>query len=83
MNVQKLDAYVGAGLGYTIYSWSWKSGYEDLEGATGGSGLYLQTVVGGRYYISPKMAISLRLVGSLIGSWAGFGSTIGLSFNLK
>jgi hypothetical protein len=82
LKVDNLDVFAGGGLGYSIYSWSWKSGYTGLEGGSGSSGIYIETVIGGRYYFSPKLAVSLRLVGSLSG-WSGFGSQIGLSFNLK
>lgn len=84
LNVQKLDLYVGAGLGYSVYSIKWNSGYEDWTGySAGSSGLILEPIVGARYYISPKMAISLRFVGSLLGWGAGFGTTIGVTFGLK
>jgi len=81
INADKFDLYAGGGLGYSIYSWKYKeggSGYSD----TGGSGIYIQTVLGGRYYFNPKMAVSLRLVGSLVGHWAGFGATLGVTFVL-
>ncbi len=81
--VQKVDVYVGGGLGYSIYSWKWKSGLSGIEGGSGSSGIYVQTVLGGRYFFNPKIAASLRLVGSLVGHWAGFGATIGVTFLLK
>jgi hypothetical protein len=82
LNAQKIDVYAGAGLGYSIYSYKFNSGYSSY-GGTGGSGIYVQTVVGGRYYFNPKIAASVRLVGSLVGSWAGFGATVGVTFILK
>lgn len=83
VKAEKFDLFAGGGLGISIYSWKWKSGFEDiLEGATASSGIYLQPFAGARYYFSPKIALSLRLVGALLGSWAGFGGTIGVSFNL-
>jgi len=77
----KIDLYVGAGLGYGLYSVSYGSGY--LEGGSGSSGLILQPILGGRYYISPKMAISLRLTGAVVGGFTGFGAAAGVTFNLK
>jgi hypothetical protein len=82
LKVDNLDLYAGGGLGYSIYSWSWKSGFIGISGGSGSSGIYIETVLGGRYYFSPKMAVSLRLVGSLTG-FSGFGAQVGLSFNLK
>jgi hypothetical protein len=43
----------------------------------------LEPIVGGRYYISPKVAISLRLVGAVVGGYTGFGATAGVTFVLK
>jgi hypothetical protein len=83
LDAQKIDVYAGAGLGYSIYSWKWNDGYAGMTGASGGSGVYIQTVLGGRYYFNPKIAASVRFVGSLVGSWAGFGATVGVTFNLK
>ena len=77
---EKIDLYVGAGLGYGLISWSYGTGYNS-GGA--GSGLILEPILGGRYYISPKMAISLRLVGSVVGGFTGFGATAGVTFLLK
>jgi hypothetical protein len=77
----KLDLYVGLGLGYGLYSVSYASGY--LTGGSGSSGLILQPILGGRYYISPKMAISLRLTGSIVGGYTGIGAAAGVTFNLN
>ena len=79
LNASKFDLYVGAGLGYGIYSVSYASGY--IMGGTGSSGLILEPIVGGRYYISPKIAISLRLVGSLVRNH-GFEAAAGVTFKL-
>lgn len=81
INVDKLDLYAGGGLGITIYSFRWK--YEWLTGGgAGSSGIYITPFIGARYFFSPKMAVHLRLGGTLIGSWTGFGSTIGITFGL-
>jgi hypothetical protein len=84
LKAEKFDVFAGGGLGYSVFSWSWKSGYADgFGGASGSSGLYLNPIVGGRYWFSPKLAASLRLIGSLIGNWTGFGGQIGLTLRLK
>jgi hypothetical protein len=76
----KIDLYVGAGLGYGLISWSYGTGYAS---GGGGSGLILEPIVGARYYFSPKMAASLRLVGSLVGGYSGIGATAGVTFILN
>ncbi|MBN1939548.1 MAG: outer membrane beta-barrel protein [Candidatus Aminicenantes bacterium] len=79
----KLDLYAGAGLGYSIYSWKYKSGYSGWDDSgSGSSGLYLQLIAGVRYFVSPKIAVSLRAIGSLIGHWAGVGGALGATFIL-
>jgi len=81
INAEKFDLYAGGGLGYSVYSYKYKSGYEDWEGV-GSSGIYIPVFVGARYYFNPKMAVSLRLVGSLTGHWSGFGGLLGVTFVL-
>ena len=81
LKVDNLDLYAGGGLGYSIYSYSWKSGFSGDYGGTG-SGVYIATLLGARYYFTPKIAASLRLVGSLTG-WSGFGTQLGVTFLLK
>ncbi|HEX9901235.1 MAG TPA: hypothetical protein VGB72_00075 [Acidobacteriota bacterium] len=80
LNVDKLDLYAGAGLGYSIYSYDLKDG---IGVETGASGLDLGIILGGRYFFTEKIAASLRLNGSFIGHWASFGGTIGVTFRLK
>lgn len=83
LTFEKIDLYAGAGLGYSVYSWKWKSGFgTGLVGSTGGSGIHLTTFVGGRYYFTPKIAASLRLSGGF-GNWAGVGAAVGITFSLK
>lgn len=77
----KIDLYVGAELGYGIYSFSYSSGYN--EGSSGASGLSLGAILGGRYYFSPKIALSVRLATPFLGSYTGFGGAIGVTFVLK
>jgi len=81
LKVDNLDLYAGGGLGYSLYSYSWKSGFSGDYGGTG-SGIYIATLLGARYYFTEKMAASLRLVGSLTG-WSGFGAQLGVTFRLK
>jgi outer membrane immunogenic protein len=78
----KIDLYAGAGLGYGFFSESFASGYT-TGGFGGSSSLTPEVILGGRYYISPKVAISLRLVGNLVGGGLYFGSTVGVTFKLK
>ncbi|MBM3310634.1 MAG: hypothetical protein FJY80_03910 [Candidatus Aminicenantes bacterium] len=84
LKAEKFDLFAGGGLGYSVYSWKWKSGFEDwIEGSSGASGLYLNPILGARYWFSPKLAVSLRLISSLLGSWTGFGGQLGLTFRAK
>jgi outer membrane protein W len=77
----KFDLYVGAGLGYGIYSVSYSGMYS--SGASGSSGLTLEPIVGARYYFSPKVAVSLRILAPFLGGFTGFGATAGVTFDLK
>jgi hypothetical protein len=80
IKADKIDLFAGAGLGFAIYSWRWKSGFEWMTtGGSGNSGLFLYSVLGGRYFFSKNTAVHLRLIGSFL-IWAGFGGTIGISF---
>lgn len=84
LDVEKLDVFAGASLGFTIYSWSWKSGYDDwLDGSTGSSGLYLSPFVAGRYFFTPKIAACLKAYFSIVGSWSGVGGILGVTIKLK
>jgi len=83
INVPKLDVYGGAGLGYGIYSFSWGSGFGEGYASTGTSGLDLGIILGARYYFQPKIAVSLRIMNSLIGSWSTFGAALGVTFVAK
>jgi hypothetical protein len=82
LDVDKLDAYAGAALGFSIYSWKEKSGvFGDFSGS-GSSGLYLQPFVGARYYVTESIAVNLRLNAALLGDWSGVGGYIGVSIPL-
>jgi hypothetical protein len=84
LKVDKLDLFAGAGLGVSIYSFSWKSGYgQGLSGGAGSSGVYLKSFAGARYYFTPKIAGFTRLYVDFIGDWGGVGAVIGASFRLK
>jgi hypothetical protein len=74
LDVEKLDLFAGASLGFAIFSA--KGGY------TGSSGLYVSPFVAGRYWFSEKMAASLRLNIGLIGDWDGVGGLLGVTFRI-
>jgi hypothetical protein len=82
LDVDKLDLFAGASLGFSIYSFKW-----DVPGMEGGdvgtSNLFLSPVVGGRYYFSEKIAASLKLYISILGNWAGVGGVAGITVVLK
>lgn len=82
LKAKSLDVFAGLALGYAIYSYSLEMQGFDF-GGSGGSGLDLGVVLGGRYFFSPKLAVCLRLVSSFIGNWAGFGGQLGLTLRLK
>jgi len=81
LNVAKLDLFVGAGLGYSVVSVTYDTGF--TTGSDASSGLNIWPLVGARYYFSPKMAFSLRLIGSLLGNFTGFGAQAGVTFVLN
>ncbi|MDP2914772.1 MAG: outer membrane beta-barrel protein [Candidatus Aminicenantes bacterium] len=83
LKLDKIDLYGGAGLGFAINSFSYNSGWSSDYWSPGGSGLDLGIIIGGRYYFSPKMAVSLRIMNSLIGSWSNFGAALGVTFVVK
>ncbi len=82
IKLAKFDLFVGASMGFSIYSWSW-----DYEGNkwddAAKSGIFLSPFLGARYYLAKKIAICLRLNSSLLGDWTGFGGLIGVTFRLK
>jgi hypothetical protein len=81
VKAEKFDLYGGGYLGYAIYSYSWKD-EEMSDYDLGASALMIGPFVGARYYFNPKIAVSLRLDGSLAGHWASFGGSIGVTFKL-
>jgi len=84
INIDKLDLFAGAGIGFSIYTFSWKEAYKGRQdGGAGSSGLYLEPFFGARYYVSPKIALFSRIYTDIIGDWSGFGAIIGVSFRLK
>jgi hypothetical protein len=79
---KKLDLFAGLSVGYSIYSYSWDiSGIEWID--AGSSGLYLSPILGIRYYLTSKLAISLRSHYSALGDWSGMGGELGLSFKVS
>jgi len=83
LEVDKLDLYAGAGLGYSIYSFSWDDGVGDDDTIVGGSGLFLSPFAAARYYFNEKTAVMLKLYVSAVGDWSGVGAVAGVSFKLK
>ncbi len=84
LDVEKLDLFAGAGLGFAIYSYTGKESLPgDIQGGTGSSGLYLRPFIGARYYFNEKTAVFSRLYIQFVGDWGGAGGIIGISFKLK
>ncbi len=83
LDVEKLDVYAGGALGFSLYSWRAKAGTGgDFKGA-GSSGLYLQPFVGARYYVTPTIAVNLRLNVAILGDWSGVGGYLGVTIPLR
>jgi Outer membrane protein beta-barrel domain len=69
----KLDVYAGAGAGFSIYNSDWMN--ETLAG-----GVFISGIIGVRYYVSKKIAISLRETLVIIGDWDGSYTLLGVTF---
>jgi len=82
LNAKDLDLYAGGGLGFDIVSSKRRSDFFG-ESHAGASGLFLVPFVGLRYYLTPKLALSLRLLVAFIGDWPGAQAFIGVTFRLK
>ncbi len=82
LDVEKLDLFAGASLGYSVYSWKWKTDGHGSDSGFGKSSLYLSPFIAARYYISKKIAISAKANFSAIGDFDGIGGTIGVTFPL-
>ncbi len=82
VEVEKLDLFAGLSVGYSIYSYSFDIGGIEWSDA-GSSGIYLSPVFGARYYLTPKLSISLRSHYSALGDWSGVGGELGLTFRLS
>jgi len=83
LKVEKLDVYAGGGLGINLYSWKWKNEFSNMAaGGVGSTGVFLQPFVGARYYITPKLAINLRVNVAFLGNWTGVGGVLGVSIPL-
>jgi hypothetical protein len=80
LNADKFDIYGGAGLGYSIVSVSYNTGY--FNGSSAASGLDLYPILGARYWFSPKIAASIRFNARVLGSFTGVGGVIGVTFIL-
>jgi hypothetical protein len=79
-----LDLYAGGSVGYSFYSWRWKSGYGGwVTGAPGSSGITVEPFLGARCYFTQKIAASLKLYFALLGDWSGLGGLLGVTIRLK
>lgn len=84
LDVDKLDLFAGASLGFLIYSWSWKSGYgSGIDGSSGSSGRGLSAFLAARYFFTPKIAVCLKTNFLIVGSWRGVGGVLGVTIRLK
>ncbi len=79
LEAEKIDAFAGASLGYSIFSYSSDYGYYS---GTFSSSLYLSPFLGGKYYFNEKTAVSLRLYFSVVGTVTGVGGVLGVSFKM-
>jgi len=82
LDVENLDLFAGAALGFSIYSFSWDFGNGD-DNAVGAGGVFLSPILGGRYFFSEKIAACLKLYVSIIGNFAGVGAVAGVTIVLK
>lgn len=73
LEVEKLDLFAGASLGFAIVGGN---------GIHGSSGLSLNPFIAGRYWFSDKMGVSLKVNIGLIGDWTGVGSMLGVVFKI-
>jgi hypothetical protein len=83
LRARDLDLYAGGGLGFISVS---KSKSQDIaEGNSRGdkAGVFLVPFAGVRYYLSPSIALSLRLMVNVFGDWQGVGGLAGVTFVLK
>jgi hypothetical protein len=79
-----LDLYAGGGLGFHIVSAKAQPQTDFVgDGHAGASGLFLVPFAGLRYYLSPKVALSLRLLVGFIGDWSGAEAFAGVTFLMK
>jgi len=83
LRAKDLDLYAGGGLGFISVS---RSKAKDIaEGNSRGdkAGVFLVPFAGVRYYLSPSVALSLRLMVYVFGDWQGIGGLVGVTFRLK
>lgn len=80
LNARDLDLYAGGGLGFVAVS---KKRQSDFFGEGHTSGLFLFPFLGLRYYVSPTVALSLRLQFGFIGDWPGGEALVGVTFRLR
>jgi hypothetical protein len=73
LDVEKLDLFAGAGVGFAIVGGN---------GISASSGLSINPFIAGRYWFSEKLGVSLRVNIGLIGDWTGVGSMLGVVFRI-
>jgi hypothetical protein len=73
LEVDKLDLFAGAGVGFAIVGGS---------GTTGASGISISPFIAARYWFSEKMGVSLRTNIGIIGDWTGVSSMLGVVFKI-
>jgi hypothetical protein len=84
IKTEKIDAYAGLNLGFSIFSFSWEEDWIGSGNAEiGSSSLYLTPFAGIRFYLSAKMALTAAVNFSAIGDWSGVGTLLGVCFKLK
>ena len=73
LEVEKLDLFAGAAIGFAIVGGN---------GVSGSSGLSINPFIAGRYWFSEKLGVSLKVNIGLIGDWTGVGSMLGVVFRI-
>ncbi len=73
LDIENLDLYAGAGLGFRTFRWS-NSNYSYSYGPYG-NGLYLSLFAGGKYYFAPNVGGFLEL-----GAVGSTNAKLGLAF---
>jgi len=81
--VKNLDVFAGAGIGFSIYSWSWDDVMMRGLDETGTTSLALTPFLGARYFFSDKIAVNLKFNYGALGDYGGFAGVIGAAIRIK